>query len=404
LDLCQSLAKSFDVTVLAPSAVGASSTERIGDVTVVRFRYAPLKRWERLAAPGAILPNIRQQPLLALLVPLLVLSQCWSLARAIRRENFDVIHCNWIIPQGFAFAVLNHLMRTPPSLLTCLGGDVYVLNRWPLSRIKTWILNRFDRIAVISVDIGRELSRIAGNSPLPPVRHIPMGVDLARFDSAYKTQRPDGDRELLFVGRLAEKKGLEVLLTALQDPRLCSRAGFRLTVVGDGPLRRELEAQAADAGLAEKVTFLGALPHDALARQLRSADVLCAPFVVGKDGDREGMPAVVMEAAATGLPIIASDIGGVRDIVETGVSGWLLPAGDASALAAAIVDSLNNPYKCAEMGRRAAERAKSYSWEAIANMYSEELHRAIAMRRGGTDSGLGRSKAAEEDQRLAGTH
>jgi glycosyltransferase involved in cell wall biosynthesis len=96
------------------------------------------------------------------------------------------------------------------------------------------------------------------------------------------------------------------------------------------------------------------------------------------------MPAVVMEAAATGLPVIASDVGGVRDIVENGVSGWLLPPGDPSALSEAILDALDHPDKRTAMGLCLSKRARSYSWDEIAERYSEEFYRAIEMR-GGPD-------------------
>lgn len=401
LDLCDRLARSFELTVVAPSAEGAAHCDRLGEVNVLRFRYAPLRRWERLAAPGAILPNIRQQPLLALLVGPFMLAQMWAVARLLRRRRFDVVHCNWLIPQGFTFAVLSHLMRTPPAVVTCLGADAYVLNGFPLSRMKGWILRKFDRVTVISADIGRELRRIAGSAPLPPLRHIPMGVDVARFACGPSISAPDGKRELLFVGRLAEKKGAHVLLRALGDQRLASRTDFKLTVIGDGPLRPELEAMAADTALSGKVTFAGALAHEALSGRLRSAYVLCAPFVVAKDGDREGMPAVVMEAAASGRAIIASDVGGVRDIVETGVSGWLLPAGNVSALADAILDALDHPDRCAAMGACLSQRARRYSWDEIARCYAEELLSAMAARqeRGELSSGRDGGKRQQEGER-----
>jgi glycosyltransferase involved in cell wall biosynthesis len=378
LDLCERLAESMEVVVFAPSAAEAAKTEWFGKVRVIRYRYAPLKRWERLAAPGAIMPNIRQQPVMALLVPLLIISQSFSLFRLLRRESFDVIHCNWIIPQGFVLALISCLIRTPPAVLTCLGGDVYVLNGWSFSGIKKWVLGKFNRITVITSDITGELQRIAGKAALPPVRHIPMGVDLSRFNSPPRSTTSKGPMELLFVGRLAEKKGVGHLLAALKDPRLSERTDYTVTIVGDGPLRQELEAQAAEPALRGRVSFPGALSHEELGPRLASAQVLCAPFVVAKDGDRDGMPAVVMEAAASGLPIIASDIGGVRDIVETGVTGWLLPSGDVSAITEAIVDALDHPDRRTAMGLEIARRARSYSWDAIAEMYVEELTSAMA--------------------------
>jgi colanic acid/amylovoran biosynthesis glycosyltransferase len=378
LDLCERLAESFEVVVLAPSAVGAAKTEWFGKVKVIRYRYAPVRRWERLAAPGAIMPNIRQEPILALLVPFLIIGQLYELFRLLKQESFDVIHCNWIIPQGFVLALVSCFIRTPPAVLTCLGGDVYVLNRWPFSGIKKWVLRTFNRITVITSDITGELQRLAGSAALPPIRHIPMGVDLGHFSSAPRDGTSDGKLEVLFVGRLAEKKGVGHLLAALKDPRLRERTDYKVTIVGDGPLRRQLEAQAADPALGGRVSFPGALSHEELGPRLGSAHVLCAPFVVARDGDRDGMPAVIMEAAASGLPIIASDIGGVRDIVETGVTGWLLASGDISALTEAILDALDHPDTRAALGLEIARRARSYSWDAIAEMYAEELTSAMA--------------------------
>jgi colanic acid/amylovoran biosynthesis glycosyltransferase len=153
------------------------------------------------------------------------------------------------------------------------------------------------------------------------------GVDLDRF-------RPgEGAREpglVLHVGRLVEKKGTRVLIDAL-----AGLPDARLVVIGDGPLRAGLERRAGP-----QVQFLGALPSDEVAQWMRRASVLAAPSLTAADGDSEGLPNVVVEAAASALPVVATDHSGIPEAVEDGSTGFLVPEGDAGALAGALATAL----------------------------------------------------------------
>jgi glycosyltransferase involved in cell wall biosynthesis len=147
------------------------------------------------------------------------------------------------------------------------------------------------------------------------------GVDLARF-SAPTAPEPG---LVLHVGRLVPKKGTALLIEALR-----AAPDARLVVIGDGPLRGALERQAATLG--GRVRFLGALPHEAVAEWMRRAWLLAAPSVAGPDGDSEGLPTVIVEAAAAGLPAIVSDHSGLPEAVIDGETGFVVPAGDSAAL------------------------------------------------------------------------
>jgi colanic acid/amylovoran biosynthesis glycosyltransferase len=175
------------------------------------------------------------------------------------------------------------------------------------------------------------------------------GVDLDRF-------RPDAvPREpglILHVGRLVEKKGTKVLIEAL-----AGIAGAKLAIVGDGPLRKTLERQARELG--DRVNFLGALSSDEVANWMRRASVLAAPSVTAADGDAEGLPNAVVEAAASGLPVVGTAHSGIPEAIEDGTSGFLVPEGDAEALAARLADVLESEWLGSDMGvaaRRLAER------------------------------------------------
>jgi glycosyltransferase involved in cell wall biosynthesis len=167
------------------------------------------------------------------------------------------------------------------------------------------------------------------------VHHI--GVDTRHF-------RPDGAvpraaNLVLFVGRLVAKKGLTHLLAALPAVlRVVPEA--ELVVAGDGPLRAALEREAADAAL--PVRFLGVQPPAAVRDLMCRAAVLCAPGVVTALGDAEGLPMTIVEAQASGLPVVTTPSGGSAEGVVDGETGFVVPAADAAALATALVAVLGD--------------------------------------------------------------
>jgi glycosyltransferase involved in cell wall biosynthesis len=174
------------------------------------------------------------------------------------------------------------------------------------------------------------------------------GVDLDRF-------RPGAARReeglVLHVARLVEKKGSAALIAALAGV-----AGARLVVIGEGPLRGALEGQAQAAGV--DAQFLGALPADEVASWMRRAALLAAPSVTAGDGDAEGLPNVVVEAAASGLPIVATVHSGIPEAVTDGETGFLVREGDVAALVARIGALLGSEAMRREMGAAARRLAE----------------------------------------------
>lgn len=379
LDLAIALRSRFEITILAPASPGAAAEEMLEGIKVQRYRYMPHSAWEVLTAPGAIMPRIRANRLLLLLVPWLLAGQAIALARLLRNERYDALHAHWLVPQGLIYAVLARVMRCPPAVVTSHGGDVFTLNRRPMRWLKEWAMRRMAAATGVSREVVTELCALTGLEG-PEVRHIPMGVDLARFRSdkapGPRTISHHSPVRLLFVGRLAEKKGVPILLQALRQPELAGR-DICLRIVGDGPLRHELEASASDLVATDRVVFVGALPHAFLRDEFGAADLFCAPFVVAEDGDRDGMPTVLLEAAAGGLPIITSDIGGSGDLIVPNESGWLLPPGSPERLAKVISEAIDAPSLAARYARSASERVAAYDWSEVAHNYAMVIDQVI---------------------------
>lgn len=161
---------------------------------------------------------------------------------------------------------------------------------------------------------------------------------------AGRTATEDRGRRLVFVGRLSGVKGAPLVLDALAE--LAARyPDARLTMVGDGPERAALEDRAKSLGIADRVDFTGYLDQAGVATTLAASDIFVLPSFA------EGVPVVLMEAMATGLPVVTTRIAGIPELVEHGVSGLVLPPGDLEALVGGLDRLFSDPSQCAEMGR-----------------------------------------------------
>ena len=340
-DLAAEISAEFDTVVLVPSVPGAPPSEQIGSMSVRRFRYFP-RRWEDLA-DGAILENLRARRSRWLQLAPFLLAETWALRRAITEHRPDLLHLHWMIPQGIpALAVARRL----PWVVTTLGGDVYALTDPVSTRLKRAVLRRARAVTTMNEDMRRRLIDLG--APTSDTHVLPMGVDLTGVQTA-AARAPVAGR-ILFVGRLVEKKGLAVLLAAVR--RLPRDLDWSVVVVGDGPLRSSLERAAA--GL--PVHFLGQLSREALYRRYAQAQVVVVPSVAAASGDQDGLPLVLLEAMAAGVPIVGSDLPGINEALVDEVSGLLVPAARSGcAVRGAATDPVRSA-AAAAAGRAGAGR------------------------------------------------
>jgi glycosyltransferase involved in cell wall biosynthesis len=201
---------------------------------------------------------------------------------------------------------------------------------------------------------------------------LPHGVDLARFRPlARRAGRP---LALLAVGRLVEKKGFHVLIDAAA--RL--RAPFRLRIVGEGPERGRLQRDLDRHGARTRIELVGAMTHDELPREYAEADIVVAPSIADTSGDRDGLPNVVLEAMASGKPVVAGDVGAVATAVDD-ATGVLVPPGDAGALATALDLLAARPELRDRLGRAARERVeRDFDLRRCADRFVRHLEAAYA--------------------------
>ncbi len=359
LDLSRNMTDEFDVTVLVPAAPGAKAEEDMEGVHVIRYHYFPIHRWETLCYPGAIVPRIKEKKIRILLVPFLLLALYFRLAKIL--PEYDIVHAHWIIPQGIVQSFFKK-----PYIVTGHGGDVTSLNKGVIKKLKIRCIRKAKHVTVVSEHLKDKIKELLPEAELDV---ISMGVDTERFGKRYRVANYFGQgnkKVVLFVGRLAEKKGVTFLIEAMKQ------VDALLIIVGDGPLRQSLEKQALELEKG-KVTFLGGRTHDELRTIYASADVFVIPSVTAKDGDQEGLPTVILEAMASGLPIVASKSGGIEQIIQDGENGLLCEEKCVEQLIVKINKILEQSEECSTLAIGGQKTIAEYDYSRIADEYKKNL-------------------------------
>jgi glycosyltransferase involved in cell wall biosynthesis len=376
-ELCKRLTDYFEVTVLGPHAPGAKTEEILDGVVVKRYRYAP-QRLETLVNDGGIITNLRQHWWKWALVPGFMLSMLWAAWTNIRRDKPQVIHAHWLIPQGLSVALLGLVDRgVPPFVVTSHGADLFALKGPGLRVMKAFVAARAGAVTVVSAAMRKELAHIVPDPSLISVQ--PMGVDLVeRFTPDPSVQRSAG--ELLFVGRLVEKKGLPNLIKAM--PRiLAARPDVVLTVAGFGPDAEACRSLTVDLGLTQHVRFLGAVQQPELAGLYRRAALLAAPFVEARGGDQEGLGLVLVEALGCGCPVVTTRIPAVKDVFGGTWPDHTAEPGSSDSLAHEILRVLaGQSAACDEVASGLPSLRERFDWSPVAKGYAQAL--SYSMRAG----------------------
>lgn len=170
---------------------------------------------------------------------------------------------------------------------------------------------------------------------------IRMGIAVNRFPFKPRTNL-NNPVKLLSIARLTEKKGISVAINACLLLKQ-QNVDFDYIIIGDGPLRKELESQVANLGLSDKIAFLGAQTQETVTEYLNNSDVFLLPSVTAADGDMEGIPVALMEAMAIGIPVISTFHSGIPELIENRVSGFLVNENDAASIANVVIEIINDP-------------------------------------------------------------
>jgi len=373
-ELSRRLANSFDITVLAPNYPGALTREEMSGIQVHRFRYF-LKKLEILAGSEGILPTLKKNVLFNFLVPFFLIGEFWALVKLTKKIKPDIIHAHWILPQGFIAALAKKITGVP-FVVTTHGGDIYGLQGKFATALKRYALHNAANVTIVSKDIQQTIIKKFGKNILTGV--ISMGVDSQLFhpdkkDLSLREKNKISGPFLLFVGRLTEKKGVRYLIEAMVSV-LKNSPETKLMLIGTGELHHEISRLVVSLGLQENVIFTGAIPNNKLPKYFATADIFIGPSIQAEGGDTEGFGLTFVEAGMSGCFVVASDVGGISDIIEDGKTGFLVREKDPDAIADTLCNILKQIDTLSYIKTAARQKMiAQFDWQVITDRYKKVL-------------------------------
>lgn len=259
-----------------------------------------------------------------------------------RDLDFRELHAHFADRAATIALVMGRLLAKPYSLSIHAGADIFVNPVLLPEKIR-----EARHVATCTRYNKAHLLALVGDDAAGKITCIPHGLELGKYRPQPCT---NGRPVILAVGQLAERKGLEPLLRGCDVLR---RRGydFDVHIVGEGPMRGRLESEVNRLGLCKSVTLYGALPHEAVIDHYRRATLFALPCIRTAEGDIDGIPNVLAEAMAMELPVVSTRLSAIPELVDDGVTGLLVPPGDAEALAEALGALIDRPELSAELGR-----------------------------------------------------
>ena len=352
----------LQVQVLAPAYKGLKSHE-IDGVQVNRFRYAPANL-EMLTHEEGAPSKMASKPWLQLLAVPYIISGFFKCLAICRKWRPDIIHAHWPFPHAYIALGAAKLFNIP-LVLNFHGAELLLIRK------KKWVK------PLLKFAIGQAQAVFANSSftagKIKAIRNVdvewsPYGTTLdvggGHTRNAPEPHAINGKFRILFVGRHIERKGICYLIEAA---KYLPRDQFEIRIVGVGDLTEELKKQAASMPPeSAEIIFTGKLSAEDLANEYRTANVFTLPAIVDSKGDTEGLGVVLIEAMELGLPVVASNVGGIPDVVVDGVSGILVPEKSPEALASAFKKLSSDAGLVRDLLAGAQKRIEEcFTWDGI---------------------------------------
>ena len=370
--------KGVDIEIICPHENGCRFFEELEGITIRRFPYFFPLQYQNIAYGSGILKNIKSNILAKIQLPFFIISEIIYTLRRLMISKPDLIHTHWSLPQGLTGVVCKKVFGVP-CITTVHGSDVHGLQNPLLKALNKVVIKNSDICTANSRASAKMVSDISGRED---AQVIPMGVDTNIFSRSEKVgiirkkYEIDGD-VLLFVGRLIRWKGVYYLIKALPEV-LKQYPKTKLLIVGSGPEKKRLIQLCAELAIINSVVFINEVLQEDLIPLYSVADILVLPSIIDVTGETEGLGVVLLEAMACRVPVIGSDVGGIKDIIKDYETGLLCEQKNPDSLAGKIIQLLSDEKlrkKVIENGFKLVK--EKFAWEVISdrfmNIYMEVI-------------------------------
>ncbi len=361
-ELVRELSNHYPVNVIAPDAPDTDPSW--SEIPITRFRYMAYERFQTLAYGSGMESNLARAPWRMAQIPLFYRKMLNTISGCVNSHTILISH--WLVPCGLAAASVAR-REGIRHIAVAHGGDVHLLNSMPWgNRLLRKILEGTDACLPVARYQQKILSALAGSESWSKIvsRVIPMGchIPLPGNPAPPESWRDPNCFRILTLGRLVALKGTADLMVSLDGiPRV------ELHIAGDGPLRHTLENRAMNREY--PVVFHGTVGPEKKVELFNHCDLLVCPSRISRSGRMEGVPVTVLEGLAHGCPVIATETGGIPDIIEDGRNGRLVPPGDPEQLRQLILTVMFDHKMRYKMREQGIITAREHTWESVGDAY-----------------------------------
>lgn len=378
--------EGINVTVLTPDTPKFSRNRTDLGVNLQTYRYFFPRRLQTLGYSNTLINDCELKKYVYLLAPFMFLSGVFNLFRLHRKHGFDVIHAQWLLPNGFIAAALCKIYKLP-LIITMQGSDMLVAKQNPFfKRVAKWTLKQTAMVSSVTPTFLPELAALGVSEQQRCL--IPNGVDPTAFALAGEKERgythlrkelsiPSGDAVVFALGRVVLKKGFDILIQALSIVKQ-RYPNVTLIIGGDGTDLQRLKTLARELGVSERVRFPGTINRANVATYFHLCDIFTLPAVFDPSGNVDGCPNVILEAMACGKPVVASRISGIPVVVKEDETGILVEEKNVAQLAAALLALLTDKPKRTQFGFAGRQRIlNELTWEKVIEQFKDIYQHSV---------------------------
>ncbi|GAP13760.1 glycosyltransferase [Longilinea arvoryzae] len=334
------------VYVIVPYDPAVNGDNDLENVQVIRYRYIWPNSLSLMGHAQSLKGDARLSALSFLLLPFFLFFGIIALYRVCREKKIDVIHANWVLPNGPIALVVSRLLKIP-YVLSLHGSDIYVSQKNPaFSRVSRSVFDGASSVTACSRELKEAAVRLGSNEEKTYL--LAWGADPEKFspsnysiDLRNKFGIAESEILVIAVGRLVYKKGFNILISAWKKVYEQFPTS-RLIIGGGGPLQEALEQKAKELHIDGSIFFSGRINWQEMPTYLASADIFVLPSVKDEHGNMDGLPTVLLEAMSSGTACIASEIGGVPLVIEDGKNGILVQEKSSDQLSDSLINVIKN--------------------------------------------------------------
>lgn len=382
VNIYRHLPPNFKVKVIAPQtvfSVPVGKHDNYEGIEVVRIKYW-FKNGQKLFY-GKVISTIIGNPLNILKLFTYYIALLFTCLDEIKDASgqgrgYNIIHAHWWIPSGFVACIVSYLTDIP-YIVTSHGTDIFILRKYKFLKILAKpVLRKSSMVTAVSSAIVKTLEQVYGKDFVRrdiKLRVIPMPYEYDMFAHEIYANK---DNTILSIGRFTERKGYRYLIEAFAEfLKYCKEHKIEspvLKLYGFGPDLDVLQAQTKSLGIEKSVYWGGEIKdHKDVPDIIKKARIFVIPSITDKNKEAEGLGIVILEAMASGVPLVATQSGGITDLVKHKMNGYLVPEKDSEAIAKALAYIYGNPEETAKYVRQGLKDVVRFSDKIISGEFQE---------------------------------